>query len=111
MANLTSALASHIHNAERRDNGRVEVAIWSQLRTRDGRTFPARICNISPGGMLVMTPATARDYSELDIELPAVGWKCCMSVWSLGDKMGLEFDPPLDPSLLQRFIQFQNKPH
>jgi hypothetical protein len=111
MANLTSALATRMHNAERRDSDRVEVAIWTQLRTRDGRTFPARICNISPGGMMIMTPAKLRDYAELNIDLPAIGWKCAMSAWSLSDKMGIEFDPPLDPALVQRFIQFQTKPN
>ncbi len=79
---------------DRRANDRAGVALWGRIRFR-GTSHPARICNISPGGVLAMTPFALRDFCEVDVEMPVIGWRSALVAWTRGDNVGLEFDPPL----------------
>ncbi len=91
---------------ERRANDRREVALWGRMRVR-GTSHPARICNLSPGGFMAMTPFQLRAYAEIDIEIPVLGWRSAIVAWIEGDRVGCEFDPPLDAKLFDRFSLFQ----
>jgi hypothetical protein len=93
---------------ERRAGDRVDVALWGRIRFR-GTSHPARICNISTGGLRAMTPFQLRDFSEIDIEIPVLGWRTAIVVWTESDMIGCEFDPPLNTGVFERFIQFQQK--
>jgi PilZ domain len=93
---------------ERRASDRVDVALWGRIRFR-GTSHPARICNLSPGGMMAMTPFALRAFSEIDIEIPVLGWRSGLVAWVKGDTVGIEFDPPLPHALFDRFATFQGK--
>jgi PilZ domain len=99
---------SNVAAYDRRNTDRVDVALWGRIRFR-GTSHPARICNLSPGGLMAMTPFQLRDYSEVDVEIPVLGWRAGIVAWVNGDNIGVEFDPPLNPSLFDRFATFQNK--
>lgn len=91
---------------ERRINDRRDVALWGRMRFR-GTSHPARICNLSPGGFMAMTPFQLRPYCEVDIEIPVLGWRNAIVAWTDGDRVGCEFEPPLDPVQFARFSIFQ----
>ncbi len=108
MANQSTVVSITAHDAERRARDRLDVGLWGRIRFR-GTSHPARICNLSPGGMMAMTPFQLRDYSEIDVEIPVLGWRSAMVAWTDGDRVGCEFDPPLNDAVFARFAQFQNK--
>jgi hypothetical protein len=91
---------------ERRSNERKDVALWGRMRFR-GTSAPARICNLSPGGLMAMTPFQLRAYAEVDVEIPVLGWRNAIVAWVDGDRVGCEFEPPLDPGMFERFSIFQ----
>ncbi len=92
-----------VANDDRRHSERVDVALWGRIRYR-GTSHPARICNIGPGGMMAMTPFALREYCEVDVEVPVIGWKSAMVAWMRGDQIGLEFDPPLAHATFGRIM-------
>jgi hypothetical protein len=109
MARLMNIAAVAIPPAERRDTQRCEVAMWGRIRLRNGDAHPARFCNLSEGGFMVMTPATIKKYSEIDVEIPVIGWRTAVVAWVDGDKMGGEFEPRLHPAIVERLIQFRGE--
>jgi hypothetical protein len=108
MATRLNVLTAVENADDRRARDRLDVAMWGRIRFR-GTSHPARICNLSPGGLMAMTPFALRDYSEVDIEIPVLGWRSAMVAWVEGDKIGCEFDPPLNLALFDRIAVFQSK--
>ncbi len=106
MASQSTAYAVKVERDDRRANDRLAVALWGRIRFR-GTSHPARICNLSPGGIMAMTPFQLRDYSEIDIEIPVLGWRSGLVAWTRNDHVGIEFDPPLNPALFKQFATFQ----
>lgn len=104
-----SARRSGSVNPDRRSEDRSFIAIWTHLRTRDRRTYPARITNISTGGLKLFTPAKLIDYAEIEVELPAIGWKYLLTVWHQGDEIGAEFEPTLAPDAVERVLSYNGK--
>jgi hypothetical protein len=90
-----------VANDDRRHAERTDVALWGRIRFR-GTSHPARICNISAGGLMAMTPFALREYSEVDVEIPVIGWRSAMVAWTRRDQVGLEFDPPLPHAVIDR---------
>ncbi len=107
MATRSNAVLIISESDERRNNDRVEVAIWGRIRLR-GSTHPVRICNMSAGGFMAVTPAKIPDYAEVDVEFPVIGWRSAMIAWTNGDQIGAEFEPRLPLGLFDRFITFQS---
>jgi PilZ domain len=106
MAIRANAVLIISESDERRNNDRVEVAIWGRIRLR-GTAHPLRICDMSAGGFMAVTPAKIPAYAEVDVEFPVIGWRSAMIAWAKGDQIGAEFDPPLPLGLFDRFIAFQ----
>lgn len=106
MATRATALATVPANDDRRDADRVDVALWGRIRYR-GTSHPARICNLSPGGLMAMTPFKLANYSEVDVEIPVLGWRTAIVAWVKDDRVGCEFDPPLKHALFDRLSTFQ----
>jgi PilZ domain len=106
MALRSNAAFAIVESEERRVSDRVDVAIWGRVRLR-GTAHPLRICNISGGGFMAVTPASLPDYAEVDVEFPVIGWRSAMIAWTRGDQIGAEFEPPLPHALLARFLAFQ----
>jgi PilZ domain len=77
---------------DRRSNSRKDVTIWSRVRVKGQPDHPARVVNISRSGCMIMSPCVAPDYAIIMIELPQMGWVSATSLWTAGDRIGLEFD-------------------
>jgi PilZ domain len=107
MATLHASLASHVNAANRRSLERVDVAIWSQVRIFGQPAFPARISNLSATGCMFFSPCPITDYAAVHVELPRIGWVKATALWSLGDKIGAEFEnliPAAEFVLLRPFL-------
>jgi hypothetical protein len=76
---------------DRRASDRIDVAIWTQLYTKTGEAHPIRITNISPAGLMGMTPCIADDASKVTLDLPELGVLNGSIAWRLGDRIGIEF--------------------
>ena len=111
MIELKTAARSFRAAADRRAESRLDAAIWTHLRTRDRRTYPARVTNISPGGLMLLSPAKLIDYAEIEVELPRIGWKCLLTVWANGDEIGAEFEPMLSPETVKQVLDYHSKTH
>lgn len=107
MASIARLSSSAAAATERREADRIDVVLWGRIRMRNGDAHPARLCNLSPGGFMAMTPVTIRKYSEVDVEIPVIGWKPAIVAWCDGDKMGCEFEPPMDPAVIERLLTFR----
>jgi PilZ domain len=106
MARLSSAISLVEAPGERRNFERHGVAIWARVRHK-GVVNPLRISDMSAGGFRAVTPAKIHAYAEVDIELPMLGWCSAILVWQDGDAVGAEFEPRLNPDVLDRLISQQ----
>lgn len=109
MARLYSLKPNAVEDAERREDVRIDIAIWGRIRLRNGDAHPARFCNLSQGGFMAMTPVGIRRYAEIDVEIPAIGWRSAMAAWTEDDRVGGEFEPPLEPGILDRLMSFRKE--
>ncbi len=98
----TQTLASRIFATDRRMAERVDVAIWARIRVQGQPDHPARIGNISASGFMAMTPCPIYDYAPLLVELPRIGWVKASALWSLGDRIGGEFEQLLDAEAMSK---------
>jgi PilZ domain len=90
-------LASRVFAVDRRSSERVDVALWVRIRVQGQPEHPARIANISRTGFMAMTPCPVYDYAPVLVELPRIGWVRATSLWSLGDRIGGEFEQAIAP--------------
>ena len=96
MESTQPTLAARMFAADRRRTSRIDVSIWGLIRIRDQTEHPVRISNISQTGFLVITSASMPDHTEFQIELPKIGWLTARSLWSLGNRVGGQFEPAID---------------
>jgi len=101
-----NTLAGRIFASDRRMSERVDVAIWARIRVQGQPEHPARIGNISMSGFMAMTPCPIYDYAPLLVELPRIGWVKATALWSLGDRIGGEFEHMLDPETFGKLRPF-----
>lgn len=99
--------APQLAGDERRESARNDIAIWGRIRMPNGDAHPARFCNLSAGGFMAMTPVSIRKYAEVEVEIPAIGWRPAITAWIAGDRLGCEFDPPLNPVVIERLLTFR----
>jgi hypothetical protein len=97
MTTAPVTLASRVFAVDRRSSERVDVALWVRIRVQGQPEHPARIANISRTGFMAMTPCPVYDYAPILVELPRVGWVRATTLWSLGDRIGGEFEQSLEP--------------
>jgi hypothetical protein len=97
MTALPAELATRIFASDRRMAERFDVVLWTRVRVPGKSEHPARIGNISASGFMAMTSCPVQDYAALEIELPKTGWVKATALWSMGDRIGGEFE-----SLLHR---------
>jgi hypothetical protein len=76
---------------DRRASDRIDVAIWTQLYTKTGAEHPIRITNISPAGLMGMTPCILDEASKVTLDIPELGTLGGSIAWRLGDRIGIEF--------------------
>jgi hypothetical protein len=91
-----AALHSNVFASDRRAGDRIDVAIWTRISMSDDSEYPARITNISPGGLMLMTPCPAAADVPVRIKIAELGWIDAKVAWQMGDRTGLEFDTMLD---------------
>jgi hypothetical protein len=82
--------------SDRRKCDRIDVALWTRIGLSDGSEYPARITNVSPGGLMTMTPCPAAMDVQVRVKLADIGWVDGKIAWTMGDRMGVEFDRLLD---------------
>jgi hypothetical protein len=96
MGAVPTTLASRVFAVDRRSSDRVDVAIWARVRVQGQPEHPARIGNISSSGFMAMTPCPIYDYAPMLVDLPRIGWVKATALWSMGDRIGAEFEQLLD---------------
>ena len=106
MATLPATLAARVFAVDRRSSDRVDVAIWAKIRVQGQPEHPARIANISPTGFMAMTPCPIYDYAPMLVDLPRIGWVKATALWSLGDRVGGEFEHLLEPEAMNLLRPF-----
>jgi hypothetical protein len=107
MGAASNALAGQMSAIDRRGNERVDIALWSRVRSHGRHDHAIRICNVSNDGVMAMTPCPVVDQDRIQIELPAIGWHDAIVVWCLGDRIGASFVRPIEVELFDRFVSFQ----
>jgi hypothetical protein len=67
-------------------------------RAHSGNRLPAKIRNISAGGLLAECGYPARDGDLVEIDIPRLGPVLGHIRWGSGGMVGIEFDGPIDPT-------------
>lgn len=98
-------LAAQVASTDRRRAEREEVALDTLMADRDGRTFAARILNLSQYGLLAETEAPLCERAPLRVDLPTIGWLRADVVWSLGPRAGIAFREPIEPHAYAGFVR------
>lgn len=81
--------------AERREEARDEVHYRTRGVTHDGRTLPLLVVNISAHGLMARCELMTRPGDKLRLTLPGVGQTIGEVRWSLGGRLGCQFDRPI----------------
>ena len=98
-------MTSHMLETERRRRERASVALDTLMCDREGRTFGARILNMSNGGLMAVTEAPLCERDPVRIDLPTLGWIRATVVWVLADRVGMQFRDPIDLDELAVFCK------
>jgi hypothetical protein len=83
--------------AEDRSAVRQEVHYRARGHGPDGRGFMLLIANISARGLMARCDAPYQVGDRLTLTLPLVGETAATIRWSLGGRIGCEFDAPIAP--------------
>lgn len=106
MAAALQSKSAVVFALDRRSLDRIDVAIWSSIRAEDDVDNPARITNISPAGLMAMTPAKLVADQQVRINLPDIGWVAARVGWTMGDRAGFEFNVLLDDEAFAKLAPF-----
>ncbi len=88
---VNSALAT-----DRRDAPREEVFYRTRVARSGGRNVPLQIVNISAGGLMARSDDSFEVGETLRVRLPVVGEIGAQVRWSLGGRVGCQFDRMID---------------
>ena len=83
---------SHEDRAQPRD----EVYHRTRATLADRRSITVMVVNLSPGGMMARAEAEIAVGERLTLQLPVVGIVTAAVRWSLGGRIGCQFDRPID---------------
>jgi len=106
MAVALQSKSAVIFALDRRSKDRIDVAIWSQIRTENDEESPARITNISGAGLMAMTPAPLQADQRVRIQLPEIGWVAARVGWTMGDRVGFEFNVLLEDDAFAKLAPY-----
>lgn len=80
-----------------RSEPREEVLHRSHVTLADQRTVPVTVVNLSPHGMMARSDTDIVAGEWLKVQLPVIGIVAAAVRWSLGGRIGCQFDRPIDP--------------
>lgn len=103
-------LTAHVIESDRRKIARYDIALETQMCDREGRSFPARILNVSNGGLMAESDTPLHERDPVRIELPTVGWLRADIVWVLGNRFGMKFRDPIAPRTFAIFCNLFGYP-
>ena len=79
-------------NSDERSVDRDEVHHRTRATHADGRTLQLLVVNISPHGFMARCEAPVGENDRLKVLLPGVGQVPARVRWSLGGRIGCQFD-------------------
>ena len=85
------------HGYEDRVEPRDEVYHRARATLADQRSVPVTVVNLSPHGMMARSDIDIVAGEWLKVQLPVVGIVSAAVRWSLGGRIGCQFDRPIDP--------------
>lgn len=88
------ALDLTLSDARRED--RDEVQYRARAIGADGRTHMLLIVNLSPHGLMARFDSSVAVDDPIQISLPIIGQTAAQVRWSLGGRIGCQFDYPID---------------
>lgn len=80
--------------ADHRSVGRDEIFLRTSLAVGRRTGIGAQIVNISPRGFMARTPEIFATGTTITLLLPSIGEVSARIVWSLGGRIGAEFEIP-----------------
>lgn len=87
--------AGNLAFSDPRREDREEVHHRTRAVTADGNSLPLLVVNISPHGMMARCEATVGEGDVLRVALPGLGQVRGEVRWSLGGRLGCQFDRPI----------------
>lgn len=97
-------LAAHVFETDRRRTTREDVALETLMADRWGRTFTARILNISETGLLAETDVDLCERDPVRIDVPTIGWMRGDVAWVLGNRAGVQFREQITTTAFHSFV-------
>lgn len=82
--------------ADVRREGRDDVHYRARSFGPDAKQHTLLIVNISPHGLMARCDAVFEIGDRIRIQLPVIGVAVAEIRWSLGGRLGAQFDPPID---------------
>ena len=83
--------------SEDRVEPRDEVYRRTRITLADRRTVPGIVVNLSPHGLMVRVEAQIAAGEWIKVELPVVGTLGAAVRWSLGGRVGCQFEQAINP--------------
>jgi c-di-GMP-binding flagellar brake protein YcgR len=83
---------SSVFASDRRSSERIDVTLWTRISLSDDSEYPARVTNISPSGMMAMTPCGAHEDVTVRVKIVEIGWVDGIIAWRMNDRIGIIFD-------------------
>ncbi len=97
-------LAAHVFDIDRRRALREDVALETLMADRWGRTFPARLINLSQSGFMAITEIDLCERDTVRIEIPTIGWQRAEIAWALGNRIGAALREPIADHAFVSFV-------
>ncbi|QHL89558.1 PilZ domain-containing protein [Sphingomonas changnyeongensis] len=85
-----------------RAQARLNFFLGTAIGCGDGASWPARVRNLSPGGMMIELGERLAVGQPVEAELRGVGPVSGTVVWARPPRYGVRFDQPVDPEIVLR---------
>jgi PilZ domain-containing protein len=82
--------------ADHRSEDRDEVHYRARAIGGDARQHTLLVVNISPHGLMGRCDSMVAEGERLQVQLPVIGTIAAEVRWSLGGRIGCQFDKPVD---------------
>lgn len=100
----SQGLARHLLEVEKRRATRDEVFFRTAIRLPGSPDISAEIINISRFGFMARTAAIMVQDAMVEIRLPNSGLCRARVAWALGNRVGAEFIPAINPEDYQLLL-------
>jgi hypothetical protein len=94
---------------EMRRADRDDVSFCCEVIPDDGPGFSGLIVNISPFGCLTRATQAHVAGKLLCFDLPVAGRRSARVIWSLGGRMGVEFNRPIEADLYRAMLETMSR--